>query len=79
MKKLLGLLLLAASLGSTGCARPHELGWTPAYSYHERQEMILRNWDYEGKQKDDDIDTALLVASGESFDDLERSIICNVR
>ena len=29
--------------------------------YKERQQLILRNWDYEGKQKDDDIDSALLL------------------
>jgi hypothetical protein len=66
MKKLASLLLLTAmllpaTLLSTGCARPNEVGWTPAYSWKEREQMILRNWDYEGKQKDDDIDDALLL------------------
>ena len=61
MKKLAALLLLSATLVSTGCARPGELGWTPAYSWRERQQLILRNWDYEDKQKDDDIDSALLL------------------
>jgi len=61
MKKLAAVLLLAATLLSTGCARPNELGWTPVYSYQERNQLILRNWDYEGKQKDDDIDSALLL------------------
>ena len=61
MKKLAAILLLVSAGLSTGCARPGEVGWTPAYSYHERQQLILRNWDYEGKQKDDDIDSALLL------------------
>lgn len=61
MKKLLLLVLLTGSLMGTGCARPYEVGWTPAYSAKERYQMILRNWDYDGKQKDDDIDSALLL------------------
>ena len=61
MKTLFALALLIATLLSTGCARPNEVGWTPVYSLKERQQLILRNWDYEGKQKDDDIDMALLL------------------
>jgi hypothetical protein len=59
MKKLAALVLLAGGL--VGCARPNEVGWTPAYTLHEREQLILRNWDYDGKQKDDDIDSALLL------------------
>jgi len=61
MKKLAALVLLLGTLAGTGCARVNEVGWTPAYSWHEREQLILRNWDYEGKQKDDDIDSALLL------------------
>jgi len=61
MKKLVLLVLLSGSLLTTGCARPGEIGWTPAYSWRERTQLIARNWDYEGKQKDDDIDSALLL------------------
>lgn len=53
--------LLGSTLLLGGCARPFEVGWTPAYTADERWNMILRNWDYEGKQKDDDIDHALLL------------------
>jgi hypothetical protein len=61
MKKLAALVLLAVAMVETGCARPNEVGWTPVYTAQERQAIILRNWDYEGKQKDDDIDSALLL------------------
>jgi hypothetical protein len=61
MKKLAALVLLIGTVLGTGCARPNEVGWTPAYSWHERQQLILRNWDYEGKQKDDDLDSILLL------------------
>jgi hypothetical protein len=71
MKKIVTLSLLAASsltltLAGGGCARPGEFGWTPAYSAHERGQLIARNWDYEGKQSQDDLDHALLLrpASG---------------
>ena len=61
MKKLalFGLLLAATSL--TGCARPWELGWDPAYTADERGKQMARNWDYEGKQIVEDIDHALLL------------------
>jgi hypothetical protein len=56
---------LLALIGSVtlagGCARPFEIGWTPAYSTDERFNMIARNWDYEGKQAMDDLDHALLL------------------
>jgi len=66
MKKIVTLCLLAASMmflsfAGGGCARPGEFGWTPAYSAHERGQLISRNWDYEGKQLMDDIDSALLL------------------
>ena len=54
MKTLFTLLLLAGALSSTGCA-------TPAYSGHERWQMISRNWNYEGKMINDDIDSLLLL------------------
>ena len=62
MRRLIGLasISLLAFLVS-GCARPFEIGWTPAYTANERGNQILRNWDYEGKQKDDDIDSLLLL------------------
>lgn len=54
-------LIACALLVSSGCARPGEFGWTPAYTARERGDMIARNWDYEGKQIMDDIDHALLL------------------
>lgn len=53
--------LLAATVVGGGCARPGEVGWTPAYSADERWNSILRNWDYEGKQTQDDLDSILLL------------------
>jgi hypothetical protein len=57
-----GLLLGLACVGMTsGCARPGEFGYTPAYTTKERFDMIARNWDYEGKQLMDDMDSLLLL------------------
>jgi len=63
MTKRLAKLMTVAGLGllTVGCARPFEVGYTPAYSTGERVNMIARNWDYEGKQMQDDIDHALLL------------------
>jgi hypothetical protein len=44
-----------------GCARPGEIGWTPAYTADERARQIARNWDFEGKQLVDDVDRLLLL------------------
>ena len=55
MKALLvGLLLVVAGLSVGGCA-------TPAYSAHERFQMIGRNWGLEARQINDDIDHILLL------------------
>jgi hypothetical protein len=62
MKKFALFGLVAGCLFvSSGCARPGEIGWTPAYTARERADMIARNWDYEGKQMQDDIDYVLLL------------------
>lgn len=61
MRKFVSLLVLGTALATTGCARPWEIGWTPAYTADERGKMIARNWDYEGKQLVDDVDHALLL------------------
>ena len=62
MKKIpAAIALLFAAVLSTGCARPNEWGWSPAYTADERHKLIARNWDYEGKQIFDDIDTVLLL------------------
>ena len=62
MKKLaLGFVLAGSLLVIGGCARPGEIGWSPAHSARERHQMIARNWDYEGKQLVEDIDHALLL------------------
>ena len=62
MKKVASALLLTVlGLLMSGCARPFEWGWSPAYTADERHKMIARNWDYEGKQMFDDIDHALLL------------------
>ncbi len=57
--KRFALVLLAIT--ATGCARPGEFGYTPAYTLRERNQQIARNWDWEGKQIMDDIDHALLL------------------
>ncbi len=55
MRKLALLLLVSPLMGiSTGCA-------TPAYTAEERFQRIGRNWDYEWKQMQDDIDEVLLL------------------
>jgi hypothetical protein len=62
MKRLLGLAALTMlTFAVSGCARPWEIGWTPAYTWEERSAQIARNWDYEGKQMQDDIDSLLLL------------------
>ena len=48
------LLLVVAGLFAQGCA-------TPAYSGHERWQMISRNWSFEAKQINDDIDSLLML------------------
>lgn len=59
MKKLLVLaLVVGSSVLSTGC------GATPGYSGRERQRMIQRNWGYEARQINDDIDHFLLLRGG---------------
>ena len=57
---LLSLLAIAAFL-PTGCARPNEFGYTPAYTAKERGDQIARNWDLQGKQLVDDVDHVLLL------------------
>ena len=56
-----GVVCGLSLIGGIGCARPFELGYTPAYTAHERDQQIARNWDYEGKQLVDDFDHALLL------------------
>ena len=51
---LASIVLLAMVFGSVGCA-------TPAYSGRERSQMIARNWGFEAKQINDDIDHILLL------------------
>ena len=41
--------------------RPGEFGYTPAYTSKERGEQIARNWDLEGKQSQDDLDSIFLL------------------
>ena len=56
-------LTLICLLGVTifGCARPNEIGYTPAYTTPERRDQVARNWDLEGKEMQDDIDHVLLL------------------
>ncbi|MDB5325750.1 MAG: hypothetical protein JWM57_1319 [Phycisphaerales bacterium] len=61
MRKVVAFGLLLVSSLSVGCARPNEIGWSPAYTTGERMNLIARNWDMEGKQTMDDIDKALLL------------------
>lgn len=55
----IAFVLLAITL--SGCARPGEFGYTPAYTTEERAQQIARNWDFEGKQISDDVDHLLLL------------------
>ena len=48
------LALIGSMMVGGGCA-------TPAYSAHERWQMIGRNWGYEWRQAQDDIDHVLLL------------------
>ena len=61
MRKVALLGLLVVSSMAVGCARPNEIGWTPAYTTRERGDQVARNWDMEGKMIQDDIDRALLL------------------
>jgi len=61
MRKVFAFGALMIGSLSIGCARPNEIGWTPAYTTGERADMIARNWDMEGKMMQDDIDHALLL------------------
>jgi len=63
---LLSLLAIAAFL-ITGCARPNELGYSPAYTNQERNDQIARNWDLEGKQAVDDMDHDILMTRPASW------------
>lgn len=56
MKSLIALFVVCGAmlLSSTGCA-------TPAYSAHERFQLIGRNMAYEERIMQDDIDALLLV------------------
>ncbi len=59
MKTLVLLALVATlSLLSTGC------GATPAYSARERSRLISRNWGYQARQINDDVDHLLLQRGG---------------
>ncbi len=60
-KNIVMLGLLAGSGLAFGCARPNEIGYTPAYTTKERGDQIARNWDLEGKEMQDDIDHVLLL------------------
>ena len=51
---LLAVLLTGVTGLTSGCA-------TPAYSASERFQMIARNWDYEYKQIQDDVDAIFLL------------------
>jgi len=61
MRKVIAFNVLMVSAMMVGCARPGEIGWTPAYTTGERASQIARNWDMEGKMMQDDIDHALLL------------------
>ena len=54
MKSLLALIVLAGmALTMPGCS-------TPAYSFHERQQMWARTRDFEWQQAQDDIDSVMM-------------------
>jgi len=52
------LVMLLAAVSLTGCT---SLGDTPAYTAKERGQQIARNWDFERRQINDDIDHVLLL------------------
>jgi hypothetical protein len=56
MRTLALIGLLAAALTTAGCFG------TPAYSPSERNDMIFRNYNYEGGQMVDEFDTDVLMA-----------------
>lgn len=63
MKKIVLVALVGSALASvmSGCARPGEMFYTPAYTARERYQHIARAWDNEGKMTQDDIDSLLLL------------------
>ncbi|MGF1635021.1 MAG: hypothetical protein ACFCVE_14305 [Phycisphaerae bacterium] len=63
MKKSLALACLSvAALALTGCQSDYDVyGSTPAYSLNERMQQISRNQNMEGRMRQDDIDSALLL------------------
>jgi|GEM_PF-2377285 len=61
-KIIIGGLLLVGTAIAGGCTTPPiDFGSTPAYISHERGRMIWRNWNAEGAQMVDDVDSALLL------------------
>ena len=54
MKAMCLVAVLVAGLFGSGCA-------TPAYSAHERWQLISRNWAFEWKQVQDDVDHLLML------------------
>ncbi len=56
---LVGVLMVGGL--TVGCARPNEIGYTPAYTTQERGDQVARDWDLEGKEMQDDIDHDLLL------------------
>jgi hypothetical protein len=59
MKKLLVLAVVVGGMAlSSGC------GSTPAYSGKERSRLIGRNWGYQARQINDDVDHFLLQRGG---------------
>ena len=59
MKLLLVLaFIVSGSILSTGC------GATPGYSAKERSRLIGRNWGYQARQINDDVDHLLLQRGG---------------
>jgi hypothetical protein len=56
LKMLICTAVCVMALTQAGCLFP-----TPAYSAHERQQMVNRNMDYEWRQAQDDMDHLLLL------------------
>ncbi len=56
-----GLVLIGATVFGGCTTPPIDFGSTPAYSSAERGRMIWRNWNNEGAQIIDDVDSALLL------------------
>jgi hypothetical protein len=68
MKTVICALVGAAAMMCGGCSMFFSSGFaTPAYSGHERGQLIARDQNYEWRQAQDDIDHVLLLRPASSL------------